>query len=340
MDPIIIIVVAGVSISAVLVLGSVIGGLVYEFRFSPRARLRQRLAVVVGIGDAGGDEKGAKGGNPRRRAVQAKLRELEEAQKRSKRRREIRQLIQETGLEISMTQFYLASIGIAVAAGVVTMVLMGFDARELIKNGIISAIVALATGYFVPKFGLGYLAGKRQKAFVKGFADAVDVIVRGIQTGLPTGECLKIIGSESPEPIAGEFRLITEGQRIGLTLDDALQRSVDRMPIPELKFFAIVLSIQQQTGGNLAETLGNLSRVLRERKKMDDKILAMSSEARSTAMIIGSMPFLIALILFLVSRDYIMLLFVTSTGHILLGVIAFLMGMGAIIMKGMMSFEV
>ena len=335
-----IVVAVGIALTLVLIVGSLVGGLVYQFRFSPRARLRRRMGVFVGGGGASGGDRAAKGGAPRRRAVQAKLKELEEAQKKSTRRRAIRQQIQETGLEYSVGQFYMASVVLGIATGAAYMLSVGFHERELMKNLAIAGGITLASGFMVPKFVLGFLAGRRQNKFTKYFADAVDVIVRGIQTGLPIGECLNIIANESPDPVGTEFHLIVEGQKLGLTIDEVMKRATDRMPISELRFFAIVLNIQQQTGGNLAETLGNLSRVLRERKKMGDKVKAMSSEARSTAMIIGSLPFILGLILYFVNPEYILLLFNTDGGNIMLGIGFGLLFTGAMVMRAMINFKV
>ncbi|MCZ6840171.1 MAG: type II secretion system F family protein, partial [Alphaproteobacteria bacterium] len=253
------------------------GGTVYALRFSPRARVKRRVAAIVSPG--GGSRSGGPGGDrpgasTQRKAVQAKLKELEDAQKKPGRRRTIRQMLQEAGLGISVRDFYISSaISALVVAGL--YLLFGFTAWG-------AAPVAIAAGLWLPRKVVTFLIERRQKKFTKLFADAIDVIIRGIKSGLPVGECLNIIAHESPEPVGHEFRLFTESQRLGLEMEDALDRAVERMPTPEMKFFAIVMSIQRQTGGNLAETLGNLSRVLRDRKKMADKVKALSSEAKAT----------------------------------------------------------
>lgn len=304
---------------------------VYALRFSPRARVRRRIANITRTttDESGRGEQGA--GNPRRKLIQAKLKELEESKKKSRRRHQIRQILLEAGLSLSVRAFYTISALVAViSAG--AYLLTGF-----LPIGAI--LVAIPAGLLLPKATISHLAKRRKKKFTFQFADAVDVIVRGIQSGLPVGECLNIIARESPDPVGLEFRQITEGQRLGLTLDEALQRALDRMPTAELKFFAIVLNIQQQTGGNLAETLSNLSRVLRDRKKMAAKIRTMSSEARSTAMIIGSLPPGMCILLFFTSHDYIMFLFTDQIGHMLIGAGLTLMLLGSLIMKKMVSFE-
>lgn len=323
----------GGVLSALLLGLSVFGGAVYALKFSPRARLRKRVAAIADAGGSGVVERTDKSSpGAKRKLIQAKLKEIENSQKKKRSRNEVRQRILEAGLDLSPRNFYLIS-AISALIGAGAYLLTDFLAAGAI-------LVAIPSGLLLPRWVLGYLARRRKRAFTKQFADAVDVIVRGIQSGLPVGECLNIIARESPDPVGHEFRLITEAQRLGLTMDESLQRALERMPTPELKFFSIVLNIQQQTGGNLAETLGNLSGVLRDRKKMADKVRAMSSEARSTAMIIGSLPFIMIGLLFMSSPDYIMKLFTDVIGHMLIAAGIALMAIGSFIMKKMISFEI
>ena len=184
------------------------------------------------------------------------------------------------------------------------------------------------------------MAKRRQKKFTNQFADGLDVICRGIQSGLPLGECLNIIARESPDPLGNEFRLITERQKLGMMLEEALEKAYERIPTSDLRFFAIVLAIQQQTGGSLAETLTNLSTVLRDRRKMPAKVKAITSEARATAMIIGALPFVIGGLLYIIRPDYIGTLFDDPLGHALLVGGAVMMSLGVFIMKQMITFEV
>jgi tight adherence protein B len=201
-------------------------------------------------------------------------------------------------------------------------------------------LVGFAMALGAPKFALSFMRKRRLKQFTLQFADSLDIITRGIQSGLPVGECLAIIGRESPEPIAAVFTEIVENVKLGLNLEDCLNRALERMPSQELRFFSIVLQIQQTTGGNLAETLSNLSRVLRERKKMRDKVKAMAAEANTSAMIIGSLPFLITLALTLVNPSYIAILFEDTTGHILIGIGLTWMTIGVIVMRSMINFDI
>jgi tight adherence protein B len=208
---------------------------------------------------------------------------------------------------------------------------------ELPLMGAIPFFLAAFLG--LPRLVVKRMGKRRRDRFTFLFADAVDVIVRGVQSGLPVNECLNIIARESPEPVGGEFRQVVEGIKIGLTLNETMTRALDRMPTAELKFFAVVLAIQQQTGGNLAETLSNLSGVLRDRKRMSDKIKAMTAEARMTSMIIGSLPFVISGLLALISPDYVALLLTDTLGNYLIGTGLTMMAVGVLIMNRMIAFD-
>jgi tight adherence protein B len=157
---------------------------------------------------------------------------------------------------------------------------------------------------------------------------------------LPVSECVSIVGREVPDPVGAEFRMMVEGQRVGMTLNEIMSRGLERMPTPEYKFFAIVLQIQQQTGGNLAETLSGLSNVIRERKQLRMKIKAMSSEAKASASIIGSLPIIVAVLVSIISPDYLVPLFQTRTGnYMLLGCFLY-MGIGVAVMAKMINFKI
>ena len=320
-----------ISVSFLLIFASLGSTFVYQFHYGPGARLRKRVNVILDPDAAAGGGTADKAGASQRRAIQAKLKELEAAGKASK-RFVLRQKILQSGLTMPVSRFYLINVAVGIAGGA------GF-AIFWPDLYFIAPIVAIPVGFFLPTFVLGFLAGRRQKKFTSQFADAVDVIVRGIQSGLPIGECMKIIGRESPDPVGSEFRLFTEAQKLGLTTEEAMERAIERMPTAELKFFAIVLNINAQTGGNLAETLGNLSNVLRARKAMADTIRIKSSEAMSTAMIIGSLPFCIMGMLFVMSPEYVMLLFTETMGHYFLYAGGGLMAVGSFVMKAMCNLK-
>jgi tight adherence protein B len=191
----------------------------------------------------------------------------------------------------------------------------------------------------LPRWILGMLVGGRQKKFASQLADAIDVIVRGVKSGLPLNQCLRIIAAESPEPLKSEFSALCDSQAMGVPIDQGLQRMYDHMPLPEVNFFNIVLVIQQKTGGNLSESLGNLSAVLRARKLMKEKVKALSAEASASAMIIGSLPVIVAGMVYFTRPDYIGILFIEPVGHLILLGCAVMMSMGVFIMHKMVNFK-
>ena len=239
--------------------------------------------------------------------------------------------LMQAGLAITPKTFWMVSAGVGVLMALVLLV-MG-------QKLLIVLVLALVAGLGLPRWVLGFLAKRRAKKFVADFPDAADIIVRGIKSGLPVHECLNIIAKETPEPLATEFRKLVENISMGLTMDQALEKMQERMPIQELRFFAIVLGIQQKTGGNLAEALSNLSVVLRSRKLMREKIKAMSSEATASAMIIGSLPPAVMTLITITSPAYLGVLFTEPTGKLLLLGAATWMGLGVLVMRKMINFK-
>jgi tight adherence protein B len=215
-----------------------------------------------------------------------------------------------------------------------------FVAAFLISGGLLGALgIAFAAGFGLPRWILGFLKKRREKKFLKALPDAVDVIVRGIKAGLPLFESIKVVAADAPEPLKGEFMSIIETQAIGMPLGEACTRLYERMPLPEANFFGIVIAIQQKSGGNLSEALGNLSKVLRDRKKMSEKIQAMSMEAKASAAIIGALPPIVMLLVYLSTPDYISLLWTHPTGQLLLCGCVFWMSCGIFVMKRMINFD-
>ncbi len=321
-------VVLAVVLVLLLLLGLFAWGLIQLF-YGPRARLARRVAQVAGKADKAKLERVL--ATPRRRSIQARLKQLDESRAKTG-RSALREQLMMAGLRIEAAHFLLACGGIA-------LVVAAFCAlADLPRVSLVLAPPVLGLG--LPKLVVAILARRRLARFTGAFADALDVVVRGIRTGLPLGECITIVGRELPDPLGAEFRLIAEGQKLGLPLQDALARAVERMPTTEFRFFAIVLTIQQQTGGNLAETLAKLSEVLRARKRMRDKVQAYASEAKTSAMIIGSLPVAVTLLLAAVAPDYIGRLFTTSTGHLLIGIGLTTMGVGVLVMRKMIDFDI
>jgi tight adherence protein B len=202
-----------------------------------------------------------------------------------------------------------------------------------------SGVLGLAAGLGLPRWILGFLKRRREKVFLNIFPDAVDVIVRGVKAGLPLGDCLKIIANEAQEPVRSEFRAVVETQTIGMPVGEACLKLYESIPLPEANFFGIVVSIQQKAGGNLSEALGNLSRVLRERKRMQAKIRAMSMEAKASAAIIGALPPVVMMLVYITSPNYIELLWTTPVGRMMLVACAMWMTMGVFVMKKMINFD-
>jgi tight adherence protein B len=265
-----------------------------------------------------------------REQVEETLKELDVKSKRSK-NPPLAMKLEQAGLSWSKRQFLLIAAGL----GLISFVLV-----FLAGGGLLPAFaVGFAACAGVPMWLLSFLKKRREKKFLDTFPDAVDVIVRGIKAGLPLLDSIKIITSEAREPIKSEFQAIVETQTIGIPLGDACSKLYERMPLPEANFFGIVISIQQKAGGNLSEALGNLSRVLRERKKMKAKIRAVSMEAKASAVIIGSLPIAVALLVYITSPDYIELLWTTDLGRVMIACSAAWMSIGVFVMKQMINFD-
>lgn len=204
-----------------------------------------------------------------------------------------------------------------------------------------ASIAAGAVGLLgLPSWYVNFKAAKRMKKFLEEFPNALDVIVRGMKSGLPLNDCMMIISREAAEPVRGEFKIIVEQQQMGLQLNEAVVKMYERVPLPEVNFLAIMMAIQGQSGGNLSEPLGNLSRVVRDRRKMKSKIDAMSMEAKSSAAIIACLPVAVIVILYLTTPSYMTLLFTERLGNLLLGACALLMFTGVMVMRKMINFDI
>jgi len=196
-----------------------------------------------------------------------------------------------------------------------------------------------AAGYLLPRMYLGYRRKKHQNAYLEELPNAVEAIVRGVKSGLPLNDSMRLVAKEAKEPIKSEFQRVLDQQSLGKSTTEAIQLLFDRMPLPEVNFFVVVITVQQQAGGNLSEALGNLSRVLRNRKKMKQKIKAMSSEAKASAGIIGSLPFIVAILVTLTTPSYMVPLFSTTIGQIWLGIAVLMMSLGGFMMNRMIQFD-
>ncbi|GJD62113.1 hypothetical protein MPEAHAMD_2262 [Methylobacterium frigidaeris] len=266
----------------------------------------------------------------RRDQVAKSLKEIEDKEKKSRISLDLR--LTQAGLAISKTQFYVFSAVGGLLVGACGFVMSG--------DTLLALGLAFAAGLGVPRWLLSYLRQRRMTRFILELPNAMDVIVRGIRSGLPVGDCLRVIAREAREPVKSEFRALIEAQALGISLGDAVGRLYERMPVPEANFFAIVIGIQQKSGGNLSEALGNLSRVLRDRRKMADKVKAVSMEAKASASIIASLPFVVATLAYITSPDYISLLWTTTLGHIALACSAVWMIVGVVVMNRMIRFDI
>jgi len=266
----------------------------------------------------------------RREQVEETLKELEVRQKKMK-NPPISVRIAQAGLSWTQRQFILISAAFGLAVFVLAFVV---DAGL-----IVAPVLAFAAGFGLPRWLLSFLKKRRENKFLNAFPDSVDVIVRGIKAGLPLLDCLKIIANEAAEPVRGEFRAIVETQTIGIPIGDACAKLYERIPLPESNFFGIVIAIQQKAGGNLSEALGNLSRVLRDRKRMKAKIQAMSMEAKSSAAIIGALPIVVMGLVYLTSPGYIDLLWTHPMGRLMLVCSGAWMSIGIMVMKKMINFD-
>lgn len=266
----------------------------------------------------------------RRQQVEDSLKEVEDRHKKSK-NVPITMRIEQAGLRWTKQQFIIISVVLGVSMFLVGM-LMGIGLLPAAGFG-------FAAGFGLPRWLLGYLKNRRERKFLEGLPDAVDIIVRGIKAGLPLIDSIKVVAADAQEPVRSEFAAIVETQTIGMPIGEACTRLYDRMPVPEANFFGIVISIQQKAGGNLSEALGNLSKVLRDRKKMKAKIKAMSMEAKASAGIIGSMPPAIMGIVYITNPSYIELLWTTPPGRLMLAASAVWMTIGILVMKKMINFD-
>jgi len=309
-----------------------IGGVVWVFLYpmlSGERNVEKRMASAARVGPVARSASRGKE-KTRREQVEETLKDLEAQQKRKK-RPPLHIRIGQAGLTLSKQQFLLASAGFGVAIFLLCL-FVGF--------GLLPSLgLAFAASCGAPMWLLSYLKKRRESRFLEVFPDAVDVIVRGIKAGLPLPDCLKIIAQDSEEPVRSEFRGLVDSQTIGLPLGDACARIYERIPLPEANFFAIVISIQQKGGGNLSEALGNLSRVLRDRKQMKAKIKAMSMEAKASAAIIGALPIAVMLLVYISSPSYIELLWTHPMGRFMLAACAMWMGCGVFVMKKMINFD-
>jgi tight adherence protein B len=316
-------IIAGLAAIAIVALGLLMPG--------TSAKHSKRVKAI-----GAGTKRVADSNVGRRKAVADNMKGLRDREEATRANRKVGKTIEDrikqAGFAFPVMYFWIGSGVIGTVAGIAVMV-AGF--QYYVAGG-----VAFCAALGVPRWALGMAIDMRQKKFISQFADAIDIIVRGVKSGLPLGECLKVIARESPQPLGGEFTLVIDAVAMGVTVDQALNRMYLRTPVQEVNFFNIVLAIQQKAGGNLSEALGNLSAVLRSRKLLREKIKALSGEAKASAWIIGSLPVIVMLLVYMTTPDYIMTLFTNDFGHLILLLAAALMGIGIWIMRSMINFQI
>jgi tight adherence protein B len=299
--------------------------------FSDDRKKDKRLGNVIG---GNGRRLGgvlAEVQSSRKKSVAETLKEMDDRQKSDK-KVTMGLRLERAGLSQTPRDFYIVSAALGIVLGGISLFVLGFPVG--------GAVVAVFLGVFgIPRWILNKITARRQQKFTSQLSTAIDIIVRGVKSGLPLNECLQVIARESPEPLAGEFRNVVEQQRLGVPVSEGLERMSERMPLAEVRFLSIVIGIQQQAGGNLSEALGNLSGVIRDRQMLALKVKSLSAEAKASAMVLGSLPPGVMTMVYLTSPDYMKPLFTTTIGHFMIGVGAVWMLMGILIMKKMINFK-
>jgi tight adherence protein B len=305
-------------------------GLLLVGRSSQQRALQRVQAVTSSAGrDARRLRAPQNAAEARRKQIAKSLQEQERQQKRK--RLTLANKLKQAGLSISRVQFWSIGAGFGAIVFVVGLLLH--------LNPLVALALGVAGAVGAPQWVLGFLAKRRTAKFTAAFADAMDIIVRGIKSGLPVHDCLKIIGRESHEPLGGEFRRLVEHIGMGVSIDQALEMLHDHMPTSEVRFFSIVMNIQAKTGGNLAEALNNLSLVLRSRRLMREKVKALSAEATSSALIIGCLPPAVIILVSVWTPSYMAPMFTDHRGWLMLGASVLWMSMGIYVMIKMINFK-
>jgi tight adherence protein B len=271
----------------------------------------------------------------RRKSMQDSIKDLEKKQEEKNKKMgdgSLKSKLGQTGLSVTMARFYVFSALFGIFVFLVTLI----AGLPLLGAGGAAFVSALG----LPRWIIGFLVKRRQKKFLNEFPNALDIMVRSIKSGLPLNDAMRLIASDGQEPVKTEFRRVIESQQVGLSIPEACTRMMMTMPLAEVNFFAIVITIQGQAGGNLSEAIGNLSKVLRERKKMKAKVQALSMEAKASAVIIGALPFIVSLLVYLTSPNYMMVLFTDPRGHLIMLASGVWMSVGIFVMRNMINFDI
>lgn len=315
---------------AAVAFSAIVYALIYPYVAGDRQK-DQRVTSVIDARTRKLAAAGADAQNNRKKNVADTLKDMESRQK-ERQRVTLRLKLVRAGLKIKPREFYMISAGVGIVCAGLMFVVAGIPIYGV-------GVVAFVTGVGLPQFVLRKMMARREKKFVAELANAIDIIVRGVKSGLPLNECIQVVARESPEPLSSEFREVVDQQRLGVPLGECLERMCERVPLAEVRFLTIVVTIQQQAGGNLSEALGNLASVLRDRFMLAMKVRALSAEAKASAAVLASLPPGVMTMVFLSSPDYIMPLFTTPQGNFLIGGGGLWMLTGIMIMRKMINFK-
>jgi tight adherence protein B len=321
-------------IALAVLLALALGGVAFAFTGSDEKTQKRVAAVAKPPGQARGrtTTTAAQDAALKRKNVAAMLKDVEKNRTAKKEKPTMRRRLEQAGFPKTSPRTFWMICGTLAAIAASLAILTH-------QKPLVILLAVFAVGLGLPRWVLAFLTARRKKKFTQNFAPAIDVIVRSVKSGLPTNEALRIVAREATNPVGSEFHSLVESLKVGVTMDQALKRMMESMPTPEVGFFAIVMTIQGKSGGNLSEALGNLAFVLRDRKRLQGKIKAMSSEAKASAMIIGSLPPVVGSLVYLTTPAYIMKLFTERAGNIMLAVCVFWMSMGIMVMRKMINFK-
>lgn len=310
-----------------------LGGVAFAFTGGDEKTQKRVAAVARSEGKSCGRTLTAQQDSAQKRKnVAAVLKDVEKNRAAKKEKPTMRRRLEQAGFPKTAPRTFWMICGIAACVG-------GGGAMLLHQKPLVVVLAAFVMGLGLPRWVLGFLAARRKKKFTTHFANAIDVIVRSVKSGLPTNEALRIVAREAPNPVGSEFHNLVESLKVGVTLEQGLKRMLESMPTPEVGFFSIVMTIQGKSGGNLSEALGNLAAVLRDRKRLQGKIKAMSSEAKASAGIIGSLPPAVMAMVYITTPAYIMELFTERTGNLMLAACVIWMSIGIMVMRKMINFK-
>lgn len=309
-----------------------LGGVAFAFAGGDE-RSQKRIQALAKPKDATRAAKGQSEAQ-KRKNLAALLKDVEQNQaaQRKQEKPTLRRRLEQAGFDNAEPRtFWMVSAGLGVFATLVCLVTR--------QSPWVLGLAVFAVSLGLPRWTLNFLTNRRKKKFTKEFANAIDVIVRSVRSGLPVNEALRIVARETPDPVGGEFTRLVDGLMMGVSMEQGLKKMHESMPTTEVGFFSIVMNIQSKSGGNLSEALANLAGVLRDRKRLEGKIKAMSSEAKASAGIIGSLPPVVMLIVWATTPGYIGLLFTERMGNLMLAACVFWMGTGIMVMRKMINFK-